>query len=74
MHRESFSATLASSALALLLLLTAWGNAVAMFFAAALVLFTGFLLFREAIRRPVVLVTASAVALAILFVAIITLR
>ena len=65
MKTHGLAERVAAPALALLLILPAWGSASAMFLFAALGLIVGFVPFRQGAVRGGILVTAVAVASAI---------
>lgn len=74
MNNQSLSDRFAALAVAVLLILTAWGNAVAMLVVAVLGLVVGLLLFRKGITRGGVLAATVGCALAIVIAPVMLLR
>lgn len=74
MNNQSLSDKLAALAVAVLLILTAWGNAVAMLVVAVLGLAAGVLLFRKSIARGGALAATVGFMLAIVIATIMLLR
>lgn len=74
MNNQSLSDRFAALAVAVLLILTAWGNAEAMLAVAVLGLVVGLLLFRKSITRGAVLAATVGCAVAIVIALVMLLR
>jgi hypothetical protein len=74
MDKESLSDRFAALAVAMLLILTAWGNAMAMLVVAVLGLAVGVLLFRKSITRGGLLAATVGFVLAIIIAVMMLLR
>jgi len=74
MNDQSLSDKFAALAVAVLLILTAWGNAVAMLVVAVLGLVVGLLLFRKSITRGGALAATVGFVLAIVIALVMLLR
>ncbi|MGA9351205.1 MAG: hypothetical protein WBW48_20700 [Anaerolineae bacterium] len=74
MNDQSLSDRFAALAVAVLLILTAWGNAVAMLVVAVLGLVVGLLLFRKSITRGGALAATVGFVLAIVIALVMLLR
>jgi len=74
MDNQSLSDKFAAIAVAVLLILTAWGNALAMLIVAVLGLVVGFLFFRKSITRGGALAATVGFVLAIIIAVVFLLR